>query len=122
MKPKKKNLLKYLSVLPVLAVYFSVVATHIFFVPHPHIHSGRYTVNSVFKKQLANHSAIHLIDKSTIDNKKFYKDYKGSHLVFFKPQIFRSASSPLKITIGWYSRPYVPNNHYSYLSNCIIRV
>lgn len=131
MKKKQATFPRNILVLVLVAVYFIMASTHIFFIPclTQVTHHSALSHNSIFKRKLEyravsdNHlSFIQRPDKSIFEERKAVSDSIRSFLSFFTILLF--------IPLVWRLKPKrfaVVSDHlyppiHSYLSLCVIRI
>lgn len=120
--PDKVSVFGSWHILLLVAVYFAVAATHLFFVPNVHARAGHHNPNSIFKRKSENYTSVSLTEKYTVNNKKTFREFKKIYKSSVMPPVFKTAGTRLYTLIGPYPVRRLPDQRYCYLSNRIIRV
>jgi len=118
----KASLFKSLCVLLLMGLYFSVVVTHLFFVPNFHARASRHSSNPVFKRKSDNYSVVRLAEKYVVTNKKSFQELRKIYKEL--PGLY--AGEVVQLSLSKHEdrllAGHIPDQRYCYLSNCIIRV
>jgi len=120
MRLKKTYPYAYLGALVLMPVYLFIVVSHLFFVPKfqevPKPGTSTLQKDTLFLYYLVRN------DRSTFNENKTVKTFPKNRSVFLTSMLINT--TPSRITAKYHSYPFqfLPDYHYSYLSNQILRI